>query len=293
MTLGKETPMNSTPGPKPAEPHEGLVARADERLVHAHEEIKRADEQLARLSEQVARMERNAARAPRVGPQSPGRRTLPVLLPLAACIVVAVLVWHSSYGGGARPVVAPSPPQLASSPPLPPDNPQSPAQPAPPAVQLAAAGPAQAMQAVESAPQATPKAMQMVQAAPQDAAPTAAAPTAPVPTAAAAPPDQTPLLQTMARDLANLQRSIEQLKAAQQQMAGDNAKEIAALRASQEEMKRVLAKASEQNQPKTSPPPAQPTPPAAALRKPERTVQSPRERPRPRSRRDYYYDDDW
>ena len=286
--------MNSTPGPKPAEPHEGLVARADERLVHAHEEIKRADEQLARLSEQVARMERNAARAPGVGPRTPGRRTLRVLLPLAACIVVAALVWQSSLGGGAKPVVTPSAPQLVT-PSLPPENPPSSVAPAPSAVHLAAAGPApaQATPVVESAPQATSKTMQMAQAAPQDAAPTSAGPTATVPTAAAASPDQAQLLQTMARDLANLQRSIEQLKASQQQMAGDNAKEIAALRASQEEMKRVLAKASEQNPSKTSPPPAQPTPPAAALRKPERTVQSPRERARPRSRRNWYYDDEW
>ena len=95
----------------------------------------------------------------------------------------------------------------------------------------------------------------------------------------------------MARDLANLQRSIEQLKATQQQMAGDNAKEIAALKASQEEIKRVLAKVSEQNQSGASPPPAQPTQPAPALRKPERTVQPSRERARPRFRRDWYYDD--
>ena len=82
----------------------------------------------------------------------------------------------------------------------------------------------------------------LAQAAPQDAAPAAPA----------APPDQTQLLQTIARDLANLERTIEQLKANQQQMAGDNSKAIGELKASQEEMKRVLAKVSEQNPPKTS-----------------------------------------
>ena len=120
----KETPMNSTPGPKAAEPRDASIAGADERLTHAHEEIKRADEQLARLSEQVARMERNAARAPSTGAglrPPAGRRPLGALigLPLAGCIVVAALVWQSSVGGGAKPVVepvaAPSPPQLVSS----------------------------------------------------------------------------------------------------------------------------------------------------------------------------------
>ena len=42
--------MNSTPDPKETEPHDALIAGADERLAHAHEEIKRADEQLTRLS---------------------------------------------------------------------------------------------------------------------------------------------------------------------------------------------------------------------------------------------------
>jgi hypothetical protein len=96
----------------------------------------------------------------------------------------------------------------------------------------------------------------------------------------------------MARDLANLERSIEQLKANQQQMANDNSKAIGDLKASQEEIKRVLAKVSEQNLPKTSPPPA---PPAPALRKPERTRPSPSPyaRARPRIPREWMYDDEW
>ena len=60
-----------------------------------------------------------------------------------------------------------------------------------------------------------------------------------------APPDQTQLLQTIARDLANLERTIEQLKANQQQTASDNSKAIGELKATQEEMKRALAKVSE------------------------------------------------
>ena len=265
--------MNSTPTSKAIESQDALIARADERLAHAHEQIARADEELARLSEQVAKMERDAARPTSAGPgpQSPPRR--PALralvgLPLAACIVVAALVLQSSYGGGAKLVVARWAPQLVSTPSLPPENAPLPAQPAPSIVQVAAA---------EAAP---PQATPLAQTAPQDAAPTATA----------ALPDHAQLLQTMARDLANVERNIEQLKANQQQIASDNSKAIEELKASQEEIKRVLARVSEQNLPKTSPPPTRPTP---TLRKPERTLQSPYARARPRIPREWIYDDEW
>ena len=91
-------------------------------------------------------------------------------------------------------------------------------------------------------------------------------------------------------DLANLERNIEQLKANQQQIVRDSSKAIEELKANQEEMKRVLARVSEQNPPKTSPPPAQPTP---TVRKPERTLQSPHARARPRFPREWIYDEDW
>jgi hypothetical protein len=263
--------MNSTPTPKAIEPHNALIASADEQLAHAYEQIVRADEELARLSEQLAKMERDAVRPPSAGPgpQSPPRR--PALralvgLPLAACIVVAALVLQSSYGGGAKLVVARWAPQLVSTPSLPPENAPLPAQPAPSIVEVAAA---------EAAP---PQATPLAQTAPQDAAPTATG----------APADHTQLLQTMARDLANVERNIEQLKANQQQIASDNSKAIEELKASQEEIKRVLARVSEQNLPKTSPPPKQPTP---TLRKPQRTLQSPYARARPRIPREWMYDE--
>ncbi len=263
--------MNSTPTPKAIEPPNVPIASADDKLAHAYEQITRADEDLARLSEQLAKMERDAAR-PRSagpGPQSPPRRPAPwalVGLPLAACIVVAALVLQSSYDGGAKLVVARWAPQLVSTPLLPPENAPLPEQPAPSIVQVAAA---------EAAP---PQATPLAQTAPQDAAPTATAELA----------DHTQLLQTMARDLANVERNIEQLKANQQQIASDNSKAIEALKASQEEIKRVLARVSEQNLPKTSPPPTQPTP---TLRKPERTLQSPYARARPRIPREWIYDE--
>jgi hypothetical protein len=291
--------MNSTPDPKETKPHDALIAGADEGLAHAHEQIKRADEQLTRLTEQLARMERDDAHpsSARLGshepgshepgphepsPQPPpgGRPALLTLvgLSLAACItVVALLVLLLSYGDGPTLIVARWAPQPASTPTLPPENPPFSAQPAPSTVQVTAA---------EVAPaQATPPpATLLAQAAPQGAAPAAPA----------APPDQTQLLQTIARDLANLERTIEQLKANQQQVANDNSKAIAELKATQEEMKRALAKVSEPNPPKTaqpaSPPPTQP---AAALRKPERKVERPQARTRPRFRREWIYDDDW
>jgi hypothetical protein len=307
--------MNSTPDPKETKPHDADAARSDEGFAHAHEEIKRADEQLTRLTEQLSRMERDdarppsAVRAPRepdprepdprgagaqgsgsqgldsgLGPQPPpgGRPALLTLLglSLAACITVAALVILLLFhGDGPTLIVARWAPQPVSAPTLPPENPPSSAQPSPSTFQVAAA---------ESAPaRATPpQTATLAQAAPQDAAPTAPA----------ALPDQTQLLQTIARDLANLERTIEQLKANQQQIANDNSKAVAELKASQEEMKRALAKVSEPNPPKMSQPSSQPpspplTRPAPALRKPERTVERPRARARPRYRREWMYDD--
>jgi hypothetical protein len=290
--------MNSTPTPKAIEPHNALIAQADEQLAHAYDQIARADGDLARLSEQLAKIERDAARPPSAGPgpqlpptrpavralvgqlerdaarqpsagpgsQLPRRKAALralVGLPLAACIVVAALVLQSSYGGGAKPVVARWAPQLVSTPSSPPENGRLPAQPAPSIVQAAAA---------ETAP---PQATPVAQTAPQNAAPT---------TTAALPE----LLQTMARDLANVERNIEQLKANQQQIANDNSKAIAELKASQEEIKRALARVSEQDLPKTSPPPTQPAP---TLRKPERTLRSPYARARPRIPREWIYDE--
>jgi hypothetical protein len=195
-------------------------------------------------------------------------------LTLASCIIVAALVFQLSYDGEARLIVARWAPQPVSTPTLPPEK-LPPAQPAPSTFQVAAA---------ESAPAQAPppQATTLAQTAPQGAAPTAPA----------ALPDQTQLLQTIVRDLANLERNIEQLKANQQQIASDNSKAIGELKASQEEMKRALAKVSEPNPPKTSqpasPPPMQPAP---ALRKPERTVERPQARARPRFRREWIYDD--
>lgn len=267
--------MSSASTPKSTEPDDGRGTPADERLARAHQLMRGADEQLARLSEQVAKMERDAAREPSAGRQpsvGSGRQSAPrrpalrvrIGLPLAACIIVGALILQWSQGWGAKLAVALWSPQLASTPSVPKENPVFPIQPASSNVQVAAS------EAVP--PQATPVAQ------------VAAA------TATAAIPDHTELLQTMARDLANVERSIEQLRATQQQIASDSAKDIAELKASQEEIRRVLARFSEQNMSKTSPPPIQPTP---TLRKPERTVQPSRARARPRIPREEWIYDDW
>ena len=90
-------------------------------------------------------------------------------------------------------------------------------------------------------------------------------------TAVPVSPEPAKLLQTMAVDLANVEREIEQLKASLQQLASDNARALAQimtsqeqaardiarnvelLKASQEQVAQLIARASEQNlRPKTS-----------------------------------------
>ena len=147
-------------------------------------------------------------------------------------------------------------PQLAAASPLPAEIPKLADQQSPPAVQVAAADGALS----QLPPPAQP--------APQDAA------------AAPIPPELTQLLQTMARDLANVQQGIEQLKTSQEQMVRENARTAEQLKASQEQMARAIANASEQNlQRRTSatPPPPIATParrPVSALPPTEARAQS-------------------
>jgi hypothetical protein len=287
--------MNSTPDPKAVEPHNPLVLRADEQIARAHEQIKHADEQLARVTEQLAKMGLDAPRPPsavpdpKPAPARPARRTLVGLL-LLACVIVAALFSQLSYSGGAKRLAARWTPQFVSTRSLTRQDPL-PVQPAQATLQAAPA---------EAAP---PPAAPLAQTAAQDTAPTATA----------ALSDQTQL-QTLARDLANVQRDIEQLKANQQQMANDNSqaieqlkasqqrmasensKAVEQLKASQEEMKRQLAmisaqnlsRTSQQSLPKTSPPPAQPT---AILRKPKPRPYPPYERALPRMPSEWDYEE--
>jgi hypothetical protein len=223
-----------------------LVARADQRLAHAYEQIALADEQLARVNEQISRLENEGARNSlrRSSRGRPALRGL-VALTLTAGICTAAFAWHS-YGDAARPMIAQWAPQLAAG--LSSDTPKLAADPQP-AVQLAAA---------EAAISQLPAPAQTVA---HDAA------------ASPMPPETTQLLQTMARDLADLRQEIEQLKAGHEALTREtagNAKQLNELKESQQQTARAIANVSEQNQRRTSV--AQPQPVANSVRKPVSAV---------------------
>ena len=266
--------MDSTPDTKQTDPHNvspglstqgiELVSRADERLAHAYEQIARADEQLARVNEQTSKLEHDAARkkaANRFRRPSRGRPALRgfIALMLAAGICIAAFASHS-YGETARLMISRWAPQLAAASSLPAETPKLADQQSPPTVQVAAAD----------------------AALPQLPPPTQTAPQGVAPAAAPIPPELAQLLQTMARDLANVQQGIEQLKTSQEELARENARTAEQFKASQEQMARAIANASEQNlRPRTSAPPLPPT--ATPTRKPVPTQQSPQARARPQA----------
>ena len=249
--------MDSSANSRQTDPHDAspelstqkieLAARADERLAHAYEQIARADEQLARVNEQISGLEHDAARknpVNRFRRPSRGRPALRgfIALLLTAGICIAAFA-SQSYGETARLMIARWAPQLAPAPSSPAETPKLAAEQSPPAAQMAAADAAQL-----SSP---------TQTAPQDAA------------AAPIPPEVTQLLQTMARDLANVQQEIEQLKASQAELARENARAAQQLKESQEQTARAIANASEQNsRPRTS----APAPMATPARKPVSTL---------------------
>ena len=220
-----------------------LVARADERLAHAYEQIARADEQLARLNKQMSERENDGARkntSPRPPRGRPALRGFVGLL-LTAGILTAAYAWHS-HSETVRPIIARWAPQLvaASSQVL--ETPKLAADPAPRAVQMAAAD-----AAISQLPA-------QAQSAQRDAA------SSPV------LPDTTEVMQTMARDLANLQQEIEQLKAGQEALARETAGNAEQLRETREQTARAIASISEQNQRRA--PIAPPLPVANPARKP-------------------------
>jgi uncharacterized protein YoxC len=194
------------------ETRDALVSRADEQIAHAYEEIKSADDQLARMDAELSRLARKAPPAhPRRSRDRPWLRGIIGLL-LAAYIVAAALVWQSPSGDA----VARSAPQLVSALTLPLEILQLFIPLNPPSLQLAAAEP-----------------VPPAQIAPHDVTPAA------VPESA----EPAKLLQMMARDLASVEREIEQLKESQQQLARDNAKAMEQIKASQEQAARDMARA--------------------------------------------------
>jgi hypothetical protein len=258
--------MHSTLHRKQTDPQSVLIARVDEELAHTREQIARADEQLSKLEHDAARSpsdhpqtRRNTFRPAVRGnrPSLGGRATRGFIgLLLAACIGVAAIVWQSVYGDAAKQIIARWVPQFVPTSSQPLENPGLSAQPISPSARVVAAQTA--------SPQADP----LARTASQDVAPTAP-PVSP----------EAQLLQTMARDLANVEHGIEQLKANQEQMASDNAKAVEQFKASQEQMTHLVAKTSEQNlRPKTSA--LSPRPIATATRKPVPTLPSQQARER-------------
>src|SRR5712675_2337721 len=204
----------------------------------ADEELAHAHEQITRAGEEIARADEQLSKLEHDA--VPGNRRLfdrPAVrgltgLLMAACIGVAAIAWQSSYGDAAKEMIARWAPQRVATSSPPLENPGLAAQPSPPTVQAAGANTAPSQPAL------------LAQTVPEDVAPTATPPS----------PELTQVLQSMARDLATLGQEIEQLKASREQMA------------------RVLAKASEQNlRPKMS----APRPTAATTRKPVPTLPSP------------------
>ena len=228
--------MSSTLSPAEAEPNHGIAAAADERLKHAYQQIASADEQLARVTERLSKMERDDAH--KVRPAS-GRRSSyggPAVrgltgLVLAACIIGGAFLSQSPSGGAARLMINRwVTPVFASSVPL--DRRGSEASPSP--VQVAAAE-ATDLPASSLAPAAAPQV---------------------APAAAASAPELNEQLQAITRNIANLDQKIEQVRAAQEQLAiqmdRDTARAIGELKAGQEQLTRLMAKPFEPNpRPKT------------------------------------------
>jgi hypothetical protein len=259
---GKGRKMESTVMPKSTEADDVLAARADERLAHAYDQIALADAQLARLTEQLTRMEQDSVHNPipvmMARRPSRGRPAVRGFIGLlcAAGIAGAAFVAQSSYGDTVRPVIARwAAPYLGSVSWLSSAKPELAATPGPSGVRLASAAEAAPAQAATGAP-----------AAPQDSASPADAVTS---------SETLLLLQTMARDLVTVQQGIEELKANQERIAGENARTVEQLKASQEQTARLVARISEPEQRAKLPAPPPPTRPVAeATRKPAPTQAS-------------------
>ena len=239
-----------------------LVARADQRLAHAYEQIAHADEQLARVHAQISRLETDSVQKNGTRRPSRGRPVLrgSIALLLTVGICTAAFAWHS-YGETARPMIAQWAPQLAMA--LPPSS-EAPKLAAGPTVRLAAAD-------------ATGSQLQpSTQTSQQDAA------------ASPLPPETTQLLETLARDLANVRQEIEQIKAGQEALTRESARHAEQIRESQEQTARAIAGISELNQRRpVAPLPAAANParkPVAALAPtPARAQERPPVRLQPRS----------
>ena len=229
--------MQSTPNPNQTDPDDVLVIAPDIVLVarpdRAEKEFSNlAHDAMSRPSDSQTHMAPDFSAGPSVLPvdttfraaavndgqvrgsrRSIGVRAIRACIGflLAVCLAVAASLWQH-YGDAAKQIVARWVPQFALTSSSPQQNPALAEQPGPSAVQASAAN-AAAAQPVPPAQTAT----EGVAAA-----------------SATLSPESTQLLQSMAGDLAHAEQEIEQLKAS-----------IAQLKASQQQMSRDFAKASE------------------------------------------------
>ncbi|WP_024510212.1 hypothetical protein [Bradyrhizobium sp. ARR65] len=278
--------MDSTVKPEQTGAHDVLLVRGDDKPTSDYEKVVR--EELARVQERLAKLASERAPEPPKADIAPAaldpkittfrptvvddlhgageRHALRkaamsgvTALLLAMGAAGAAIAWQSPYADAPKAMIEHWAPQLASILSLPLNRAAPAAEPTAPAVQQTAA-------ADTAAPQAPAQpAPAQAESPPQDAAPAVAAPSA---------PDVAQLLQSMARDLANLEQGMEQLKASQDQLARDNAKLAEQLKATQEQMTRVIARASEPNLRPSRPPAPKPVAPPP-LRRPVATLPPP------------------
>lgn len=226
----KKRQMNSTPNPEPASPHDLALAA----LKEAYEQIGRHDGEFAWADEPVRQLKEHTAfhpsdrqKRPTVQSTQSSRKRLAmetlVGLLLAVCVCAAAFTWHA-YGDAVVQIVTQWAPQRVSASWALLVKPGPPAQPNPRNVGE--------LKADAGLPQPAPLAQNTPQGVPLKAAPIA--------------PELAQLLQTIGRDIANLQQRIEQLKTSQEQMARENAKAMEQIKASQEQIARDNANAIEQ-----------------------------------------------
>ena len=255
--------MHLTPNPKRTHPYDVSTACTDEALVHAYEQIARANENPSQPQhDAVPPPSDRQIPVDTFRPVARDRSALrgPTVLLLAAFICVAAIGSQLSYSGTGRLIITRWMPQLIPTSAQLLEKSGAPTQPSPATVHAVTTEPAPAQPA-------TPD-----QTASQDVAPTTAS----------VPSEFNRLVQTMARDLVNVEQGIEQLKSRLDQIASDNAQAVEQLKASQELMTRLITKASEQNlRPKILVPRPQPTTTLAS--KPLRALPSPQVTARPQA----------
>jgi hypothetical protein len=260
--------MNSTPSRKTTQPTEVLIVRADERpapayqqiahadyqqiahagelfvhvteytpnptaieseerLAHASEQIARVDEQLAQVTERLSRLEHDIARHSSAAPGHQPSRGWPALrgpigLLSAVGIFAAAFASQSSYSDATKLMIARWATQLGLTSLLPQTK---------LGLNVQASSAADQVAAAES-----PLPTLSAQTAQQEVAPTVAT----------LSPELVQMHETSARDLANVEQVVGQLKTSQEQMARDHAKAFEQLKTNQEQISRGHAKAFEQ-----------------------------------------------